>query len=160
LKKSLVLTLGLMFIPLRPAAAVAVPAVSTNTPASVTAIADGLHIIDNGSLMTLRDVQNGQWAAASSTALYKKYYLSADGMVGYIPEVKGSNGFYAAGVRAWVGQLLYDNVPMIKSMADSSLLTASLLQYGTVGWWGTRDFQNRVWRDGWDVGLVFKFGGL
>jgi hypothetical protein len=143
-----------------PKAHAAIPPVSTGTPVAVRALADGFHVVDNGSLMTLRDLQNGVWAAASSTAIYKKYYLSIDGMLGYIPSIQGANGFYAAGGRFWGGQFLYENVPAIKSLADMSQLTSGLLQYGTIGYWGTRDFQNNIWRQGWDVGLTFKFGGL
>jgi hypothetical protein len=134
-----------------------IPPVSPNTPVSVKALADGLHILDNGTLMTLRDVQNGVYALGSGTSIYKKYYLSVDGLLGYLPNTQGANAFYAAGGRAWVGQLLYDNVSFVKTVADTNYLTAGLLQYVTVGWWGTRDFQYNLWRQGWDAGFIFKF---
>lgn len=136
------------------------PAVSPNTPLAITALADGLHLGDNGSLLTLRDVQNGVWALGSSTALYKKFYFSADGLLGYIPNAPQTNAFYAANVRFWAGQFAYDQIPLVKSLADSTAATSALMQYGTVGYWGTRDFQYGVWRQGWDAGITTKFGYL
>lgn len=134
-----------------------IPPIDPNTPPAVVALADGLHIADNGSVLTLRDVKNGVWALGSSTAIYKEYYLSLDGLLGYIPDTPNSNGFYGINGRIWVGQFLYEKVPQIKALSDSIGLTAKMLQYGTIGYWGTRDFQYGLWRHGWDAGVTIKF---
>lgn len=134
-----------------------VPPVDPHTPAAIQALGDGLHIGDNGALLYMRDSINNQHCAGSATAIYKKFYLSADGILGYVANVPGSNGFYAAGGRLWAGELLYENVPLIRDVADRAALAAKLLQYGTVGGWGTRDFQNGIWRAGWDAGFTLKF---
>ncbi len=133
------------------------PPVDPNTPVVLKTLADGLHIGDNGSILTLRDIKNGVWAMGSSTTLYKEYYVSADGLLGYLPNVQGANAFYAANGRLWVGQALYEHIPQVKALADATGLTAHLLQNGTVGFWGTRDFQNGLWRYGWDAGVTIKF---
>lgn len=142
--------------PWRPAAA-DIPPVDPNTPPAVVALADGLHIADNGSVLTLRDVKNGVWALGSSTAIYKEYYLSLDGLLGYIPDTPNANGFYALNGRFWAGQFAYEKIPRVKQLADTVGFTAKMLQYGTVGYWGTRDFQYGIWRHGWDAGVTIKF---
>lgn len=134
-----------------------VPPVDPNTPPAIVALADGLHLADNGTVLYLRDMKNGVNGMGTSTAVYKEYYLSADGLLGYIPSVPGANGFYAINGRAWIGQFLYEKVPVVKSMADVTGLTAKMLQYGTVGLWGARDFQYGLWRYGWDAGVAIKF---
>lgn len=134
-----------------------IPPVDPGTPPAVIALADGLHIADNGSVLTLRDVKNGVWALGSSTAIYKEYYLSLDGLLGYIPDTPNSNGFYGINGRFWAGQFLYEQIPQVKTLADTVGFTARMLQYGTLGYWGTRDFQYGLWRHGWDVGVSIKF---
>lgn len=134
-----------------------IPAVDPNTPPAIVALVDGLHLGDNGSVLMLRDVQNGVYGVGSSSTFYKKYYLSSDVLVGYIPSVPGANGFYAINGRAWVGQFLYEKVPYVKEYADATGLAARMLQYGTVGYWGARDFQYGIWRHGWDLGVTIKF---
>lgn len=136
------------------------PGVSSNTPLAITSLVDGFHLLDNGSLLTLRDLKNGVWAMGSSSAFYKKYYLSADAMLGYIPDTPSANAFYALNGRFWAGQLLYEKVWFIQALADKLALTSTLLQYGTVGAWGTRDFQYGIWRYGWDAGVTIKFSAL
>lgn len=133
------------------------PPVDPTTPPAIIAIADGLHIVDNGSVLTLRDVKNGIWALGSSTVVYKEYYLSLDGLLGYIPDTLGNNAFYGINGRFWAGQFLYEKVPQVKQLADATGLTARMLQYGTLGYWGTRDFQYGLWRHGWDAGVSIKF---
>lgn len=134
-----------------------IPPVYPGTPPAIIALADGLHILDNGTVLMLRDVRNGVYGTGSSTTIYKKYYLSGDGLIGYIPEVPGSNSFYAISGRFWAGQFLYEQVPQVKALADATGLTAKMLQYGTVGYWGARDFQVGIWRHGWDAGVAIKF---
>ena len=143
-----------------PVGAVEIPPVSTNTPVAVRALADGLHILDNGSLLYLRDLKNGVDAFSSATALYKKYYVSGDGLLGVLSGNDDAKGFYAVGGRLWAGQFLYDMIPQVKTLADSTGLAAALLQYATVGGWGTRDFQYGVWRYGWSAGFTVNFDAL
>jgi hypothetical protein len=133
------------------------PTVSPATPPLLVTVANGLHFGDNGAVLSLRDAINGQWAMGTATALYKKYYFSGDGMIGYIPDVPGANAFYAPGIRFWLGQFLYEQVAAIKTYADATALTAPMLQYLTLGGWITRDFQVPEWRGGWDAGVTIKF---
>ena len=133
------------------------PPVSPATPPILSYVADGLNIGNNGAALSLRDVMHGQWAVGLATALYKKYYISADGMVGYVPDIPGSNAFYAPGFRFWAGQLLYEQISAVKIYADKTGIAVPLLQYFTVGGWVTRDFQIPEWRGGWDAGITVKF---
>jgi hypothetical protein len=166
--KKYLLALLFVFGPLKPAMAdtvvavtppvvTNVPPVSPATPVILTTVADGFNIGNNGAALTLRDVMHGQWAVGLATALYKKYYISADGMVGYVPEAPGANAFYAPGFRFWAGQFLYEQVGAVKIYADKTALAVPLLQYLTVGGWATRDFQVPEWRGGWDAGITIRF---
>lgn len=134
-----------------------IPPVDPNTPAPIVALVDGLHPLDNGSVLTLRDIKNGQWAAGTSTAIYKQYYLSGDLLLGYLPNVDGANAFYGINGRFWLGQFLYEKVAQVKQIADTVGFASRMIQYGTVGLWGTRDFQYGLWRFGWDAGVSIKF---
>jgi hypothetical protein len=153
---------GLFLVPLFSflsyAAAPALPAVSTNTPASVNAIADGLHIMDNGTGVTLRDILHGQWLLGVETSFYKQYYTSLDALIAAPVSVANAHALYGADARLWAGQLLYDKVPMVKQYADKTAIAANLLQYGTIGIWVARDFDYGFWRAGVDAGLTAKFG--
>jgi hypothetical protein len=137
------------------------PAVSTNTPAAVSAIGDGLLAGKVLTGATLRDCIHGQWMLGAEAPLYKKYYLSPDLGIAYpiSDDTSNTHGFYYLSGRFWAGEFLYDYVPLVHQYADATSFTALLLQYGTIGGWGGRDFDNGVYRAGFDAGLTVQFSG-
>ena len=121
----------------------------------VQSLGDGLHILDNATPGTFRDVIHGPWLGGAATALYKQYYVSLDGA--YAVPV-GQSGFYSPAVRFYAGQLLIDKVPSIAALAKNNLILTSALNYLTVSGWATRDFNNNVYRAGYNLGFQLNFG--
>ena len=121
----------------------------------VQSLGDGLHILDNATPGTFRDVIHGEWLGGAATALYKKYYVSLDGAFA-VPV--GQSGFYSPALRLYVGQILIDKVPSIASAAKNNIVLTSALNYLTVSGWATRDFNNNLTRAGYNLGFQLNFG--
>jgi len=121
----------------------------------VQSLGDGLHILDNATPGTFRDVIQGQWLGGAATALYKKYYVSLDGA--YAVPV-GQSGFYSPAVRLYVGQILMEQVPAIAKLAKNNIVLTSALNYLTVSGWAARDFNNNIYRAGYNLGFQLNFG--
>jgi hypothetical protein len=134
-----------------------IPEVSTAAPAALATIADGLLAGKVLTGSTLRDVINGHWMIGAEAPLYKKFYVSPDLGIAAPIDVANAHGMYYLSGRVWAGQLLYDKIPLVKQYADATSFTATLLQYGTIGAWGGRDFMYGVWRAGYDIGLTVRF---
>jgi hypothetical protein len=134
-------------------------AIDTATPTAVLSLADGLHPLDNAMPATFRDNINGEWLFGATTAIYKKYYISAD--TGWATPLENSqHGLYLVGGRIYIGQLLVDKIPQLNTLPHASLVTQSLVKYVTAGVWGARDFGYAKWRAGEYVGVEIKLDYL
>ncbi len=127
----------------------------TRTSVVVSPPSDGLHFLDNATPSSFRDVINGQWLGGAATSVYKYGYVSLDAI---FAAPIGQSGFYAPAVRLYVGQLLYDQVLILRTMAQNDIVLKSLLNYITVGGWYTHDINNNIDRAGYYMGLMLKFG--
>lgn len=134
------------------------PLPSSRTPPTLTAVGDGLLAGKVLTGATLRDLVQGQWLLGAEAPIYKKWYVSADLGLAYPVSQANTHALYYLSGRVWLGQLLYDRLPLVKEYADETAFTAALLQYGTIGVWGARDFDFGVWRAGYDAGVTVKFG--
>lgn len=148
------LTLMLIAIP---ALALDPPTVSTNTPAPIVALADGLHILDNITPATFWDWSNGEWLGGGTTTLYKKYYISAD--AGVVTSLKNDNknALYMGGLRFHAGELLMAKSKMTRDIVNQDVILEGLLKYMTAGVWGARDWDAAKWRSGIYTGFEFTF---
>jgi hypothetical protein len=156
----IVCVLGGLFFVAGLAMADVAPVASTNTPVNLSLVGDGLLAGKVLTGVTMRDVINGQYLLGAEATLYKKYYVSADLGLASIVSQANAHALYFINGRVWVGQLAYDNIPLIKQYADATAFSAYLLQYGTVGVWGARDFDYGVWRAGYDLGFTVKLDFL
>jgi hypothetical protein len=141
-------------VPISLAPATATPA-PPPLPGVVSSLTDGLHFLDNATPSSFRDVVQGQWLAGAATSIYKQWYLSLD--AAYAVPI-GQSGFYAPAIRLYIGQILMDQVPAIRALAQNNLVLSSALNYITVSGWATRDFVGDVNRAGYNLGILLKFG--
>jgi hypothetical protein len=133
--------------------------IDTATPQMVLSLADGIHPLDNAMPATFRDSLNGEWFIGATTAIYKKYYLSAD--TGWAQPIDNSqHGLYLVACRAYVGQLLVDRIPKLSLLPRADVVTRSLVKYLTAGAWVARDFSYTKWRAGEYVGFEIKLDYL
>lgn len=144
-----------------PPAAVGGPTVSlavdTNTPSAVQRIADGLHVLDNGTASTFYDANNGVWLAGAITTPYKKYYISVD-LGAAQPMVAGSKAEFIGGLRLHVGELALDKIPGLADyFPPSSTLRNGLLKYTAAGAFFSRDWTEHLNRYGPYAGLELHF---
>jgi hypothetical protein len=156
LMKRLMLLAGL-FLLASPLLALDPPTISTNTPASVAALADGLHILDNITPATFWDWSNGEWLGGGTTTLYKKYYVSAD--AGVVTSLKDNtkNALYMGGLRFHAGELLVAKSKTARDIVNQDVILQGLLKYMTAGIWGARDWDAAKWRSGIYTGFEFSF---
>jgi hypothetical protein len=134
-------------------------AIDTNTPSAILSLTDGLHPLDNAMPATFRDNLNGEWLFGATTAIYKKWYLSAD--TGWAQSIENTqHGLYLVAVRAYVGQLLVEKVPQLQGLPQNSWVVQSLVKYLTAGAWVSRDFTYVKWRAGEYVGVEVKLDYL
>lgn len=140
--------------------AVTVPvAIDTATPQAVLSLVDGLHPLDNATPATFRDNINGEWLWGATTAIYKKWYVSAD--TGWAaPLDNNQHGLYLIGGRFYFGQLLVEQVPILRALPSHSIVTTSLIKYLAAGIWGARDFGYSKWRAGEYIGIEVKLDYL
>lgn len=135
------------------------PVISTSTPQVIVSLVDGLHLLDNAMPATFRDNMQGEWLTGATTAIYKKYYVSAD-MGWAVPLENNNHGMYILAGRFYLGQLLTEKVSILSALPTHSIVTSSLIKYLTAGFWGARDFNNGVWRAGEYVGFEVKLDYL
>lgn len=128
---------------------------SSSIPVPVSSLSDGMHFLDNVIPGGCRDVIHGTWMGCTGEALYKKDYLSLDAI--YAVPIEG-NGFFAPGIRVYVGQLLLEQVPAVKALATNNLVLTSALNYLSGGGFYTRDLNQGLDRAGYYLGLLAKFG--
>ncbi len=144
-----------------PPAAVEGPSVSlavdTKTPAPIQRIADGLHVLDNGTASTFYDANNGVWLAGPITTLYKQYYISLD-LGGAQPMVAGSKAEFIGGLRLHMGELALDKIPWLAAyFPPSSTLRNGLLKYTAAGAFFSRDWTAGLNRYGPYAGIEYRF---
>jgi len=125
-------------------------------PAFIGSLPDGIHFLDNATPSSFRDVIQGQWLAGGTTSLFKQYYMSLD--AAYAVPI-GQSGFYSPAIRVYVGQILVEQVPALRALAQNNLVLTSLLNYVTISGWYTRDFVAGLNRAGYNLGILLKFGG-
>jgi hypothetical protein len=131
--------------------------VDTNTPAVVSRIADGLHVLDNGTASTFYDANNGVWLAGAITTPYKKYYVSVDLGTG-APMVANASLEFIGGLRLNVGELALDKIPALAEyIPPTSPLRNGLLKYTAAGVFYSRDWTAGLNRFGPYAGIEYHF---
>jgi hypothetical protein len=110
-----------------------------NTPELVTRIADGLHVLDNGTPFTGYDVTTGNWQAGIITEVYKKYYVSID-LGGAAPLTDNTRFKFLAGARLHAGELAYDHLPPFQKLVDNYGIRDGLFKYTAGGAFIYRDW--------------------
>lgn len=122
-----------------------------------------VHILDNLTPATFYDVKESQWMGGGTTELYQKYYIGA--VLGVAKPLfsdgtpDSSRALFNTGFNFHGGTFLVDKIPALKELVDGNKLTAGLLKYGTLGYWGAFDFTNREFRHGPYGGFEWHFGG-
>lgn len=130
--------------------------VDTATPTAVQRIADGLHVLDNGTAATFYDANNGLWLAGMITTPYKKYYISVD-LGAAAPMVANAQAEFLGGLRLHAGELLIDRVPAIAAYFPTDSLRAGLLKYSAIGAFASRDWSAGLYRFGPYAGIELRF---
>jgi hypothetical protein len=130
------------------------------TPAVIQRIADGFHIVDNGTPSTFYDVAGGVWLAGAITTIYKKYYTSVD--VGLAaPMVADSKGEFAGGFRVHPAEWAMDKIPAFKEFVTVNGLQAGIMKYAAAGLFASYNWtpqeNEKNWRWGPYAGIEYRF---
>ena len=116
------------------------------------------HLLDNGSVLTFKDTNHGDWYGGVSTTLYNYKYLNID-MLGVKSLASGGKTYPGAGASLLMGKFLYDDIPFVKKAADYVGKSAPLISSGNIGLGAFRRFDESRWVVGVYGQLVAKFGG-